>query len=185
MIKNPLFGYFWTRTLKNYCHIWNQYPGICLIAKFCEEIKKAKFGTKRCLIWVFLTKFALIGNFWERVLAKLLSYLKSASSNFSKSNISWKKIPKFGTKNAWFGYFWAGLLENYCHIWNQELRICLIAKFCEEAKKPKLGAKNALFGYFWARNLGGYCHIWNQHRQIFQKWVFNLYGKFWYTVRFF
>ena len=135
MIKNPLFGYFWTRTLKNYCHIWNQYPGICLIAKFCEEIKKAKFGTKRCLIWVFLTKFALIGNFWERVLTKLLSYLKSAFSNFSKSNISWKKIPKFGTKNAWFGYFWAGLLENYCHIWNQELRICLIAKFFRRSKK--------------------------------------------------
>ena len=26
------------------------------------------------------------------------------------------KIPKLGTKNALFGYFWAGILKNYCHI---------------------------------------------------------------------
>ena len=33
----------------------------------------------------------------------------------------------------------------------QHLRICLIAKFCEESKMPKFGTKNALFEYFWAR----------------------------------
>ena len=27
--KNVLFGYFWARTLKNYCHIWNKHPRIC------------------------------------------------------------------------------------------------------------------------------------------------------------
>ena len=26
--------------LENYCHIWNQGPGICLIAKFGAEKKK-------------------------------------------------------------------------------------------------------------------------------------------------
>ena len=26
------------------------------------------------------------------------------------------KMLKFGTKNVLFGYFWAGALENYCHI---------------------------------------------------------------------
>ena len=39
------------------------------------------------------------------------------------------KIPKFGTKNVLFGYFWATILENCCHIWNQHLRICLTAIF--------------------------------------------------------
>ena len=29
----------------------------------------------------------------------------------------WKtiKMPKFGTKNALFRYFWAGILKQYCH----------------------------------------------------------------------
>ena len=26
------------------------------------------------------------------------------------------KMPKFGTKNALFGYFWTTSLKNYCHI---------------------------------------------------------------------
>ena len=39
---------------------------------------------------------------------KLLSYLKSAPSNLSNCRISQKKpkMPKFGTKNVLFGYFW-------------------------------------------------------------------------------
>ena len=32
--------------LKNYCHIWNQHPQTCQIAKFREEFKMPKFGTK-------------------------------------------------------------------------------------------------------------------------------------------
>ena len=27
--KNALFGYFWTRNLKKYCHIWDQHPWVC------------------------------------------------------------------------------------------------------------------------------------------------------------
>ena len=34
------------------------------------------------------------------------------------------KMPKFRTKNAFFRYFWAWILKNYCHIWNQRPRIC-------------------------------------------------------------
>ena len=60
-------------------------------------------------------------------------------------------MPKFGTKNALFGCFWARILENYCHIWNQQLGISLIAKFCEEAKMPKLETKNTLFGFVWTK----------------------------------
>ena len=38
---------------------------------------------------------------------KLFPYLKPALSNLSNCKISPKKMPKFGTKNALFGYFWA------------------------------------------------------------------------------
>ena len=73
-------------------------------------------------------------------------------------------MPKFGTKNAWFMCFWAGIWKQYCHIWNQHPRICLISKF--RGKNALFGTKNALFGYFRARILKNYCHIWNQHPKI-------------------
>ena len=96
-----------------------------------------------------------------------LPYLKSAPSNLPKSK-GWCKIAilKFGTKNIWFEYFWAGSWKQYCHIWNQYSRIFLIEKFCEETKMPKFWTKNVLFGYFWAGISKQYCHIWNQHLQI-------------------
>ena len=72
-------------------------------------------------------------------------------------------MPKFGTKNAWFGFFGQEFENN---IWNQHPRICLIAKFRRKTKMYKFGTKIALFGYFWARILRNYCHIWNQHLQI-------------------
>ena len=55
-------------------------------------------------------------------------------------------MPKFGTKNALFWYFWAGILQQNFHILDQHPRICLIAKFREIMKMLKFGDKNALFG---------------------------------------
>ena len=60
-------------------------------------------------------------------------------------------MPKFGTKSALLGCFWAGILKNYSNIWNQHLQITVIAKFCEETKRPKCKTKNALFVYFWPK----------------------------------
>ena len=60
-------------------------------------------------------------------------------------------MPKFGTKSALSGYFWAKILKYYCHI--RRLRISLIAKFCEETKMLKFGTKTAGFGYFTTRIL--------------------------------
>ena len=39
--KTALFGHFWASIFKRYCHILNQYPWICLIAKFCKKNKNA------------------------------------------------------------------------------------------------------------------------------------------------
>ena len=60
-------------------------------------------------------------------------------------------MPKFGTKYAWFGYFWASIWKQFCHILNQHLQISVVAKFCEETKMSKFGTKNAWFVYFGAR----------------------------------
>ena len=86
------------------------------------------------------------------------------------------KMPKFGTKSSLFGYFWARILKNYCHIWNQDLRTSVTASFCEETKRAKFGTKSTLLGYFWPKipyfcNFGqgflkNYCHVWNQHPEI-------------------
>ena len=57
-------------------------------------------------------------------------------------------MPKFETKNALLEYFSPGILKNYCHIWNQRLRISVTAKFCKGTRIPTFGIKNTLFGYF-------------------------------------
>ena len=66
-------------------------------------------------------------------------------------------MPKFGAKNALFGYFWASILKKYFHIWSQHPQIYSIAKFCKETKMAKFWTKNALFEYFWTRILKKYC----------------------------
>ena len=76
-----------------------------------------------------MTKNASREYFWVRILKKLLSYLKPAPSNLSnckmsqKSKNSWiwgQILPKRGTKNAFFGYFWAEICKQYCNVWNKE-----------------------------------------------------------------
>ena len=42
---------------KKCCHITNQHPEFCLIAKFCKKPKMPKFGSKN----------ALFGYFWTRI----------------------------------------------------------------------------------------------------------------------
>ena len=53
------------------------------------------------------------------------------------------KMPKFGTKNALFGYSWAETSKQNNHILEQHHQIRLIAKFREIMKMPKFGTKNA------------------------------------------
>ena len=51
------------------------------------------------------------------------------------------KMLKFVTKNALFGYFWAGIWKKHCDIWNQQPRICLAANFGKKQKCLNLGPK--------------------------------------------
>ena len=72
-------------------------------------------------------------------------------------------LPKLGTKNALFGFFWGRISKNYCLILNQHTQICLIQKILRKKKKPKFGTKNASF---WVKILKNYGHVRNQHHQI-------------------
>ena len=59
--KNYLFGFFWNRILKNYCHIWknychiwNQQPQNCVFPKFCKKKQKGLNLTPKMLYLSFL-----------------------------------------------------------------------------------------------------------------------------------
>ena len=78
--KNVLLSIFTLKIWKNDCHIWNQHPRIYRNAKkLCETKKKTNFGPK-------LPYFGILGCKFDKV----LSYLKSASSNLHKCKVSWK-----------------------------------------------------------------------------------------------
>ena len=64
---------------------------------------------------------------------------------------------KSGHKKAVFGYIWARIFKNYCHIYYQHPQICLIATFFQ--KKTQIWSKNALLRYLFAEILKSYCHI--------------------------
>ena len=115
----------------------------CLIANILWRKNNAKIWDQNCLIWVFL----------RCLLKPILSYLKSAPSNLFNFKFSSKiKISKLGTKNALFGYFWARIFKNYCHIWNQHPRSCLIGNFCENQKCLNLDQKCFIW-VFLGKNL--------------------------------
>ena len=57
------------------------------------------------------------------------------------------KMPKFGTKNALFGYFGAGILKKTIVIFEIST---LEFFFHKKMNMSKSGTKNALLGYFWA-----------------------------------
>ena len=86
-MKNALFGYFWARISKDYCHICNQLPRICVIAQFLRKTRMSEFGTKNALFGYFFIKNALFENFLARILKKFFSYLKLAPSNLPNCKI--------------------------------------------------------------------------------------------------
>ena len=138
-IKNALFGFFGATNVKEYCCIWNQYPQICLFAKFCEETKMLTFRPKMLYFGIFKLELSKTIVIFKISILKFI-YLQ----NFAK-----KIMPKFGTKSALLGYSWARIIKNYCHSWNQYLQICLFANFWEKKKYLSLGPKVPHLEIFW------------------------------------
>ena len=106
---------------------------------------------QKCLIWVFLGS-----NFKE-----LLSYLKSAPSNLSNCNISWKNENAEIWYRKYLIWVFLGLnfekLLSYLKSAPSNLSNCKTSQ--KKIKTPKFGTKSDLFGYFWVRILKHYCHI--------------------------
>ena len=80
-------GIFWQELEKYYyCHIWNQHPQVCLFPKIVPNTPDfGIFGwnlKQYCHIWNQPPRMCLIVKFGTK-----------------------NKSPKFGTKNAWFGFF--------------------------------------------------------------------------------
>ena len=86
--------------LKNYCHIYNQRPSICVIAKFRAKTRIPKFGTKK----------VLFGSFGQQFRKTIVLFATSALEFALLQSLVQKiKILISGTKNARFPYFWAGI----------------------------------------------------------------------------
>ena len=95
--KNAWLEYFWAGIWKQYSHIWNQLPRICLIPKFHEKTKMPKLGTKNALFGYFGAR--TLGNYCHISNHHLRIFLIAKFCEVTK-------ILKFGTKNALFEYFW-------------------------------------------------------------------------------
>ena len=117
--KNALFDYFPKNPFSYY-----QCPRIWLIANFGAKIKILKFRTKN----------ALIGCSGQQLRKTIVIFEISTLQFAYLQNLQKTKMPKFGTKNALSGYFWARILKNYRHIWNQHSRIYLwwVFNWCSE-----------------------------------------------------
>ena len=144
----------WAGMLKNYCHICNQRPPICLIVKFRRRIRILKFGTKNVL-------FGCSGQqFWETIFIFEISGLEFALLQSLAQKI---KILKVGTcqicKSARFAYFRAGM-------WNQHPRICLVVKFGAKTKIVKVFDQKCLIWVYLCWNLKIILSIWYQHPRI-------------------
>ena len=101
---------YWTAILKSYYYIWNEHSRICFIAKFGEKIKTFWIWDQIYMIWVFLD--------WN--LKLMLSYLNQHPRTCLIANFC--ETLNLGSKII-FRWFWAKILNNYWHIWNQHPRI--------------------------------------------------------------
>ena len=55
--KNTLLEYLWARILKNYCHIANQYPRICLTGTFPKKQKCLNLVPNMSYLGIFELEF--------------------------------------------------------------------------------------------------------------------------------
>ena len=136
--KNVRFLYFCIGIWKYYCHVSNQRPRICLVAKFCSKIKILKFGTKNDFILVFLG--------WN--LKKLLSCLISANSNLPDCKFRKTTMSKFETKNVWFEYFWVRILKTIVIFEISTFKLVKLQNFVKKQKCLNLGQKLPYLGIF-------------------------------------
>ena len=90
IILKKILSYFPSGPSKNYSHIWNQQPQICQFPKFLEKTMMSKVVAKN----------ALFRHFPGYYIQKLLTYLKSATSNLSNCEI-FKELFSYLKSEPW------------------------------------------------------------------------------------
>ena len=80
-------------------------------------------------------------------LLKQFSYFKLASPNITRYKVSCKKA-RLEKKKKKKRYFWAAILKNYCHIWNQHFPTFQNEEFHSKQKTLKLRSKMPYLGVF-------------------------------------
>ena len=127
---NVLLKYFWAWLSKNFCHISNQHPQICLFAKFHKKARMPKFEIKISYfgifglqiyfsdIWNQGTKFCLIAKFWEKTkMRKCIILLKN------------KKCLHLGPKIGDLGIFGMEFEKNFIIFEINTLKFFYLQKF--------------------------------------------------------
>ena len=100
--KISLSGSFWAGILKNYYHIWNEHPQVCLIAKFHSKMKILKFRTTNTLLACFAQQL------WKTFVTFKISPLEFV---LLQSLVQIKKPFNLGPKIPGFGFFLSSYLK--------------------------------------------------------------------------
>ena len=94
--KNTLFGYFWVRIFKKYCHIWNQHPQVCQTWVFdsynefwCRVPYFLKVrGLFFLKMWVWVGVHLIKYSYLLRFVRKILSFFEKTSKLLPKRSLS-------------------------------------------------------------------------------------------------
>ena len=104
--------------------------------------------------------------FWTKILKTIVNFWSQHPRiclirKFRKTT----KMPKFGTKNAFFEYFCRRILEKLLLPLKPAPSTLSKCKISLKNENAYIWDQKRLSRYFWASILKSYCHIWNQHRQ--------------------
>ena len=162
---------------KSYYEIFNQHPQICENIWFHPKQKKISLRPKMLHLDVLCSNFEKPFSYLKSAPSSLqclvkkiktfsfgtkntrftyfgleLSYLKSAPSNLFNSKTSWNnEMPKFGTKNALYVFFWTGGVRIFKKLFSYLKLSPRMSNFKILQKQTKIlqfGTKNALFECF-------------------------------------
>ena len=110
----PTLEFFNIRSLQIYLGQKLVYLGIFGLKSY---MRSAPSNLPNCKVWCKITilKFGtiLICVFLGVEFENTIVILETNTSNLSNCKISRTRMPKFGTKNAWFEYFRAGIWKGF------------------------------------------------------------------------
>ena len=76
------FWYFVAQIGKESCHIWNQYPWVCLIGKFRRKTKCPNHGSNKAY-WLFFTNNVMLWYFSARISKMTIAIFEISTEIYS------------------------------------------------------------------------------------------------------